>query len=75
MSSAWNFVVAVAQFLYGFLVGDDLAGAVAIVVALVVTSVLVANHVNAWWLVPPVAIAVTAVNLYRRRPKPARRAS
>jgi hypothetical protein len=75
MNGVWGFVVAVARFVYSFLVGDDLAGAIFVVASLALTGVLVAKHVNAWWLVPPVAIAVTAVNLYRRRPVPARRAS
>jgi uncharacterized protein (DUF58 family) len=58
-------VVGVARFLYGFVVGDDWTVALAIVLALVVTGVLVTNHISAWWLVPLVAVFMTGVSLNR----------
>ena len=58
-------VVGVARFLYRFVVGDDWTVAVAIVIALSATGVLVADHVSAWWLVPFVAIFMTGVSLRR----------
>jgi hypothetical protein len=57
--------VGIARFLYRFVVGDDWTVAVAIVVALAATGVLVAGHVSAWWLVPFVAILMTGVSLRR----------
>lgn len=60
-------VVGVARFLYHFVVGDDLLVAVVMVLALVVTGVLIANRVNAWWLVPPVAVLMTATSLRRHQ--------
>ena len=75
MKMAAGFAVGAARFLYSFLVGDDLPGAAAVVLALALTGVMLANHVNAWWIIPPVAIAVTAINLYRRRPVAARRSA
>jgi hypothetical protein len=46
LRSAWDFA-------YDFVVGDDWRGAVAIVLALAVTALLVhVAHVNAWWLLP-----------------------
>jgi hypothetical protein len=58
-------VVGVARFLYGFVVGDDWTVALAIVLALVATDVLVTNHISAWWLVPLVAIFMTGFSLNR----------
>ena len=64
-----NFAKAVGLFIYGFVVGDDLIVASVMVGALLVTAALVAGHVNAWWLVPPVAVAMTGLYLWRRRAK------
>ena len=58
-------VVGVARFLYRFVVGDDWTVALAILLALAATGVLVANHISAWWLVPFVAIFMTGVSLRR----------
>ncbi len=58
-------VVGVARFLYRFVVGDDWTVAVAILIALSATGVLVADHVSAWWLVPFVAIFMTGISLRR----------
>jgi hypothetical protein len=66
MSVVVGVVVAVPKFLYHYVVGDDLAVAMVIVLALVATGVLVANGINAWWLVPPLAVGMTAVSLWRR---------
>lgn len=60
---------AVVLFAYRFVVGDDLTVAVVMVGTLLVTAALVAAHVNAWWLVPPIAVAMTGVSLWRRRAK------
>jgi uncharacterized membrane protein YfcA len=66
-------VVGVARFLYRFVVGDDWWVALAIVIALSATGVLVADHISAWWLVPFVAIFMTGISLRRsaRKPHPA----
>jgi uncharacterized membrane protein YfcA len=65
-------VVGVARFLYGFVVGDDWWVALAIVIALAATGLLVGARISAWWLVPFVAIFMTGVSLQRsahkRRP-------
>jgi hypothetical protein len=58
-------VVGVARFLYRFVVGDDWTVALAILLALAATGVLLANHVSAWWLVPFVAIFMTGFSLRR----------
>jgi len=65
MRLAISAVVGVARFLYGFVVGDDWTVALAIVLALAATGLLVTDHVSAWWLVPFVAIFMTGLSLTR----------
>lgn len=65
MKIVLGFVRGVGRFLYGFLVGDDWVVALAMVVSLVITGVLVGRGINSWWLVPPLAVAMTAVSLRR----------
>jgi uncharacterized membrane protein YfcA len=57
--------VGIARFLYFFVVGDDWTVAVALLLALAATGVLVAQRIPAWWLVPLVAIVMTGVSLRR----------
>ena len=66
MSVVVGVVVAVPKFLYHYVVGDDLGVAIVIVLALAGTGVLVANGINAWGLVPPLAVVMTGVSLWRR---------
>lgn len=49
-----------ASFLYDFVVGDDPAIAVAVVLALGLTSLLAA-----WWVLPPAVIGVLTWSLVR----------
>jgi hypothetical protein len=58
-------VVGIGRFLYRFVVGDDWTVAVAILLALAATGVLVAQKIPAWWLAPVVAIVMTGVSLRR----------
>jgi hypothetical protein len=68
-----DWVVAFARFLYKFLVGDDLVVALVMLAALAFTAALVRGHLDAWWLVPPIAVLMTAVSLRRRAPARPRR--
>jgi hypothetical protein len=53
-------------FWYDFIVGDDWQVAVLIVAGLALTAVAThAAHVNAWWLLPVVALAALAWSLHR----------
>ena len=61
-----RFLVGLGRFAYGFVVGDDWLVAVVMLLALVATGVMVANGVNAWWLVPALAVTMTGVSLWRR---------
>jgi hypothetical protein len=61
----WSWITAPFRFLYHFIVGDDWTVALAVFIGLVISGVLKANHIVAWWLIPVIAIAMTAVSLRR----------
>ena len=53
------------RFWYGFIIGDDWTVAAAVAAAMVGTWALVRSHVDAWWLLPAVAVVATAISLRR----------
>ena len=59
---------AFGRFWYRFIVGDDWTVAAAVGAGLVVTAVLQAHGVVAWWLVPLIVIVMIRLSLQRRRP-------
>jgi len=61
-----RWLAAVGRFFYGFVVGDDWIVAAVMLLGLVITALLIANGINAWWLVPPLAVVMTGVALWRR---------
>jgi hypothetical protein len=65
MARTWSWIIAVPRFLYKFIVGDDWTVAVAVAAGLVVTAILNANHIVAWWVMPIVAIVATGVSIQR----------
>jgi hypothetical protein len=65
MARIWSWIIAVPRFLYAFIVGDDWTVAVAVVAGLVVTALLNANHIVAWWVMPIVAIVATGISIQR----------
>ena len=69
MNRIWSLIIAVPRFLYEFIVGDDWTVAVAVLAGLVVTAVLNANHIVAWWLMPVVAIVMTGISIRRLHPR------
>lgn len=57
---------AFGAFWYDFIVGDDWHVAALVVTGLVITEVLThAAKVNAWWLLPVVALAALVWSLHR----------
>jgi hypothetical protein len=67
MNAVLDSAAGPARFVYAFLVGDDLLVAVVMLAALIATSVMVRGGINAWWLVPLLAVVMTGVSLWRRR--------
>lgn len=59
-------LIGVARFVYGFVVGDDWVVALVIALGLLTSALLAASRINAWWLVPVLAVAMTGVSLWRR---------
>ena len=69
MKLIWSSVVAFGRFWYRFIVGDDWTVAAAVVVGLLVTALLNAGAVPAWWLIPILVVVMVAVSLRRASPR------
>jgi hypothetical protein len=65
MPPPFSWIVAVAKFLYEFIVGDDWTVAVAVFIGLVVSAILNVNHIAAWWLIPVIVVVMLGVSLRR----------
>lgn len=58
-------VKSIGAFWYDFVVGDDWRVAIAVIVGLSATSIVVhVAHQPAWWLLPLVVISVLTVSLW-----------
>ena len=60
-----SWIVAIGRFLYKFIVGDDWTMAAAVAVGLVLSAILNANHIAAWWLIPVIVILMLGISLRR----------
>ncbi|MGH3626940.1 MAG: hypothetical protein ACRDRL_05805 [Sciscionella sp.] len=58
---------AFGAFAYDFVVGDDWRVAIAVVLALLITYLLSAATIAAWWMVPATVVVVLPVSLWRAR--------
>jgi hypothetical protein len=67
MGRVIGWIAAFGRFWYHFIIGDDWTIAAVVTGALVVTAFLHAGQVDAWWLMPPVVIAILGVSVYRAR--------
>ena len=65
MSVPLSWIVGFGRFWYHFIIGDDWTMAVAVAVGLVVTAVLNARGILAWWLIPLIVIAMLGLSLRR----------
>ena len=60
-----SWIVAFGRFWYHFIIGDDWTVAAAIAVGLVLTAILNAAHIVAWWLMPLSVVVMTGLSLRR----------
>ena len=60
-----RYLIGFAQFWYDFIVGDDWTIAVAVVLALIVTSLLVRTGAPVWWLLPAVVLLFLGASVWR----------
>ena len=65
MAWLWSWIVAFARFWYDFIIGDDWTVAAAVFIGLIVTGILNANHIVAWWLMPIIVVVMTGVSVRR----------
>jgi hypothetical protein len=69
MKLVWSSIVGFGRFWYRFIVGDDWTVAAAVTFGLLLTALLNATAVAAWWLVPIVVVVMVAVSLRRASPR------
>ena len=67
MKHVVSWVVAFGRFWYRFIIGDDWTVAASVAAGLVVTDVLNARGIAAWWLVPVIVITMVRVSVRRSR--------
>jgi hypothetical protein len=65
MKPPLSWIVGFGRFWYHFIIGDDWTMAVAVAVGLVVTAVLNARGITAFWLIPLVVIGMLGISLRR----------
>jgi hypothetical protein len=65
MKPPLSWIVGFGRFWYHFIIGDDWTMAVAVAVGLVVTAVLNARGITAFWLIPLVVIGMLGISFRR----------
>ena len=65
MARLWSWIAAFGRFWYGFIIGDDWTVAAAVFIGLIITGLLNANHIVAWWLIPVIVVVMTGISLRR----------
>jgi hypothetical protein len=62
-----SWLVGFGRFWYRFIIGDDWTVAVSLAIGLLVTALLNAAHVPAWWVIPLVVIVMLRVSVQRSK--------
>jgi hypothetical protein len=70
VSPPLSWIVGFGRFWYHFIIGDDWTMAVAVAVGLIVSAVLNARGILAWWLIPLIVIAMLGISLRRASQHP-----
>ncbi len=60
-----NRLAALGRFVWEFVVGDDWRIAAGVVVALALTALLAGTGLAAWWVLPPVILALLSWSVWR----------
>jgi hypothetical protein len=63
VSPPLSWIVGFGRFWYHFIIGDDWTMAAAVAVGLIVTAVLNARGLLAWWLIPLIVIFMLGLSL------------
>lgn len=71
MEKLWSYVAGFGRFWYHFIIGDDWTMAAAVAIGLIITAILNANHILAWWLIPVLVVVMLGFSL-RRASRPSR---
>ena len=67
MRRVLGWVAGFGRFWYHFIIGDDWTIAAVVAAGLVVVAALHAAGIDAWWLMPPVVVAILGVSVRRAR--------
>ena len=59
------YLKAFLLFWYDFVVGDDWAIAVGVLIALIVSALLASRKLNAWWVMPAAVVVVLVISLWQ----------
>jgi hypothetical protein len=65
MTRVLGWLTAFARFWYHFIIGDDWTMALAVAVGLVISGVLNARGIVAFWLIPLIVIFMLGISLRR----------
>ncbi len=65
MERIWSWLYAFGRFWYRFIIGDDWTLAATVGFGLVLTAVVNARGMVAWWLLPALVIVAVGISLRR----------
>jgi hypothetical protein len=65
MMRVMSWLVGFSRFWYRFIIGDDWTVAASLALGLVVTALLNAAHVPAWWVIPLIVVVTLRVSVQR----------
>lgn len=60
-----SWLTTAIRWLWDFLVGDDPLTALGVITALALTALIASTGIAAWWVTPPVVLALLALSLVR----------
>jgi hypothetical protein len=65
MMRVMSWLVGFSRFWYRFIIGDDWTVAASLALGLVVTALLNAAHLPAWWVIPLIVVVTLRVSVQR----------